>query len=76
MIGEVLQFQDLQELCKPGHKPQLATVERWARKIGLLYTFDGDGGIISTVAAVNKALGLGPAANDAAPAPFGPDFID
>lgn len=67
MIGNVLQFEDLQKLCRPDPKappPKLATVERWARKIGLRYTYDGHGGLISTVDAVNAALGLTGAAND------------
>lgn len=66
MIGNVLQFQDLQALCRPkaAHPPRRATVEAWAKKIGLSYTYDGDGGIISTVEAMNAALGLGPAANE------------
>lgn len=59
MIGSVLQFEDLQELCKPGEHPRLATVEAWARKIGLRYTYGGRGGLLSTVDAVNVALGLG-----------------
>lgn len=64
MIGTVLQFEDLQELCKPGEHPRLATVEAWARKIGLRYTYDGKGGLLSTVDAVNAALGVLSAAND------------
>lgn len=66
MIGNVLQFQDLQSLCRPNcaKPPRRATVEAWAKKIGLPYTYDGNGGIISTVDAVNAALGLGPAANE------------
>lgn len=65
MIGPVLQFRDLQDLCKPGEHPRLATVERWARKIGLHYTYDAEGGIITTVDALNLAIGLtGTAAND------------
>lgn len=67
MIGRVLQFEDLQELCKPGEKPRLATVEAWARKIRLRYTYDGRGGLISTVDAVNAALGVGPANDDSYP---------
>lgn len=58
MIGPILQFHDLQELCKPGANPRLATVERWARKIGLNYTYDAEGGIITTVDAFNAAIGL------------------
>lgn len=65
MIGPILQFQDLQDLCKPGAHPRLATVEKWARKIGLHYTYDAEGGIITTVDAFNAAIGLKtPAAND------------
>lgn len=65
MIGEVLQFEDLQELCKPGERPRLATVEAWARRIGLRYTYDGQGGLLSTLAAVNAVLGVtGPAATN------------
>lgn len=63
MIGSILQFKDLQDLCRPGHKPHRSTVEAWARRIGLLYTYDGEGGIISSVEAYNAALGLG-ASND------------
>lgn len=66
MIGPVLQFCDLQELCKPGERPRRATVEAWADSIGLQYKPDGAGGIISTVDALNAALGVGQAAaNDA-----------
>ena len=67
MVGSVLQFKDLQQLCKPGEHPRLATVEAWARKIGLRYTYDGKGGLLSTVDAVNAALGLSAAANDDSP---------
>lgn len=65
MIGPVLQFEDLQQLCKPGEHPRLATVEAWARKIGLRYTYDGRGGLLTTVDALNAALGISAAANDA-----------
>jgi hypothetical protein len=63
VIGPILQFEDLQELCRPGEHPRLATVVAWARRIDLRYTYDGKGGIISTVEAVNAAMGL-KAAND------------
>lgn len=43
--------------------PKLATVERWARTIGLRYTYDGKGGLLSTVDALNAAIGV-TAAND------------
>lgn len=63
MIGNVLQFSDLQELCKPGAKPRLATVEAWARRIRLRYTYDGQGGLVSTIEAFNAAIGVTHAAN-------------
>lgn len=63
MIGPILQFRDLQELCKPGEEPRVSTVEKWARKIGLRYTYDAQGGMISTVDAVQEVLGT-KAAND------------
>lgn len=40
------------------HHAAPATVEAWARQIKLHYTYDADGGIISTVEAVNRALGI------------------
>lgn len=66
MIGKILQHEDLQRLCRPsgGPPPTLATVERWARKIGLRYTYDGKGGLITTEDAFNAAIGISLAAND------------
>lgn len=58
MIGEALQFRDLQELCRPGKRPRLATVERWARSRGVKIQYDGEGGVWTTTAALNEALGL------------------
>lgn len=58
MIGDVLQFRDLQELCRPGKRPRLATVERWARANGVRIQYDGEGGVWTTTAALNEALGL------------------
>lgn len=69
MIGDrILQFEDLQRLCRPGTGalPRLATVEQWARDNGIRYKYDGQGGIWTTLSALEAALGLG-AANDAAP---------
>lgn len=63
MIGSVLQFGDLQELCRPGEHPRLATVEKWLRSQGVRYKYDGEGGVWTTVDALNAALGVG-AAND------------
>jgi len=67
VIGNrILQFEDLQELCKKGEKPRLATVEKWARDNGIRYKYDGEGGIWTTLEALNAALGLA-AANDGQP---------
>lgn len=67
MIGHVLQFADLQQLCRPkaNKPPRRATVEAWARSINLAYKPDGSGGILTTLEALNVALGVA-AANDAA----------
>lgn len=76
VIGPVLQHEDLQRLCRPSSDapvPTLATVERWARKIGLRYTYDGRGGLISTVDALNAALGITAASND--DAKYKPDEV-
>jgi hypothetical protein len=64
MLGPILQFEDLQELCRPGEHPRLATVEKWAKAQGLRYRYDGKGGIWTTVDALNAALGVAHAAND------------
>ncbi|HEL4844843.1 TPA: hypothetical protein UOA08_001381 [Stenotrophomonas maltophilia] len=58
MIREILQFHDLQELCQPGKRPRLATVIRWAHGCGIRFLYDGSGGIWTTMAALNEALGL------------------
>lgn len=73
MIGPILQFPDLQELCQPGGSPRLATVERWAREQGVRYRYDGKGGIWTTVDALNAAIGL-QAANDGV-SPFTADEV-
>lgn len=58
MIASVLQFADLQEICKPGQKPRLHTVEAWAKHCGIRYGYDGSGGIWTTLDALNAALGI------------------
>lgn len=65
MIGEVLQFHDLQELCRPGGKPRLATVEQWARDRRIKFEYDGRGGIWTTMTALNQALGIAAGASNA-----------
>lgn len=66
MIGPVLQFADLQEICRPGERPRLGTVEAWARSQGVPFRYDGKGGIWTTVDALNHALGLDPSKSGAA----------
>jgi hypothetical protein len=64
----IVPFEDLQALCHPDGKPRRATVEAWARKQGIPYKYDGQGGIWTTIEAVNASLGIG-AANDHSPYP-------
>jgi len=59
MIQEILRFEDLQRLCRPkGPAPRPATVRRWADRQGIVYKYDRQGGIWTTMRAVNAALGL------------------
>lgn len=65
MITQVLTFEDLRNLCAPnGPSPRLSTVERWARSQGIRYKYDSQGGIWTTIDALNAALGLQPAIDD------------
>ncbi|MFY0183220.1 hypothetical protein PV767_03960 [Stenotrophomonas rhizophila] len=73
MIGPILQFEDLQQLCKPGANPRLATVESWAKREGIAYRYDGKGGIWTTQDALNTALGIHKAANS--DHPYAPEDI-
>jgi hypothetical protein len=79
VIGPVLQFEDLQKLCKPGEAPTRATVEAWARDQGIAYRYDRKGGIWTTVDALNRALGVSAGALAAAAsndsAPYGADEV-
>lgn len=68
MIGGVLSFQDLQQLCTPrGPLPRVGTVRRWAERQGIRYKADGRGGIWTTVDALNSALGVVPDVGDETP---------
>lgn len=65
MVPGILQFADLQELCRPGRKPRLRTVEAWLRDRRVPFTYDGNGGCVTTLEAFNYALGISrSAAND------------
>jgi hypothetical protein len=65
MSTQVLTFEDLRKLCAPnGPSPRLSTVERWAQSQGIRYKCDGQGGIWTTIDALNAALGLHAARED------------
>ena len=61
MSDQILTFSDLQRLCRPGEsrsRPSASTVEAWASRQGLRYLRDGQGGIFTTLQAINAAMGL------------------
>jgi len=59
-MREVVPFAALQRLCRPaGPVPRASTVCRWAELQGIRYKYDAQGGIWTTKAALNAALGLG-----------------
>lgn len=61
-MREVVHFAALQRLCRPsGPPPRASTVCRWADRQGIRYKYDAQGGIWTTKAALNAALGLGQA---------------
>lgn len=77
MIGDILEFSDLQRLCRPratDSPPKRATVEAWALKQGIAFKYDGHGGIWTTKEAINAALGLN-AANDDGTKPYCPEDV-
>jgi len=58
MIGAIIEFDDLRKLSRLGEHAKLATVERWARRVGICYQYDGRGGIWTTLDAMNVAIGV------------------
>lgn len=58
MIGALIEYDDLRKLSRLGDNAQLATVERWAQRVGIRYQYDGRGGIWTTLDAMNAALGV------------------
>ena len=66
MLPGVFDFDDLRTLSRLGPRATLATVERWARRIGLKYAYDARGGIWTTADALNEAVGMivAPAADE------------
>jgi hypothetical protein len=69
VIGPVLEFPDLQKLSGFDRR---ADVERWAKDNGVPVKACR-GGVWTTLAALNRALGIGSANDDAAP--YGADTI-
>jgi len=59
MIGALIEYDDLRKLSRLGESAQLATVERWAQRVGIRYQYDGRGGIWTTLDAMNAAVGVG-----------------
>jgi hypothetical protein len=45
MIGAIVEFDDLRKLSRLGENAQLATIERWEKRVGIRYQYDGRGGI-------------------------------
>lgn len=58
MIGALIEYDDLRKLSRLGENAQLASVERWAKRVGIRYGYDGRGGIWTTLDAMNAAVGL------------------
>lgn len=58
MIGTIIEFDDLRKLSRLGERAQLASVERWAKRVGIRYQYDGCGGIWTTLDAMNAAVGM------------------
>lgn len=57
----ILTYPDLQRIVRPaGPRPNVATVIRWAKRNHIRYGVDADGGVFTTVDAVNAGLGLLP----------------
>lgn len=54
----VFDFDDLRAVSRLGPRATLATVERWAKRIGLKYAYDARGGIWTTTEALNEAVGM------------------
>lgn len=60
MNNEIVTFATLKTLCAPdGPDPSAVVVRRWAAKQGIAFKVDRAGGIFTTVAALNAALGVG-----------------
>lgn len=59
-VPGIVSWTQLQSLCAPtGPRPTRAAVRRWADARGIRYMTDRNGGLFTTVEALNLALGLG-----------------
>lgn len=59
-LGSLVPFPRLQALCRPegSMKPRAASVRKWCDAHGIPYKPDLQGGIWTTVEAINMALGV------------------
>jgi hypothetical protein len=76
-VPGVLTFDDLRAVSRLGDRATLATVERWAKRIGLKYSYDARGGIWTTADALNEAVGMvvSTTANDADGGKYDPSMV-
>jgi hypothetical protein len=59
MTSNVVPFTALQRMCRPnGPAPRASTVAKWADRQRIRYKYDGQGGIWTTQAALDAAVGL------------------
>lgn len=58
MIGSIIEYDDLRKLSRLGERAKLASIERWATRVGICYQYDGRGGIWTTLDAMNAAIGV------------------
>lgn len=64
----VINFAELQRICAPsGRLPRASTVRRWADRQGIRYKADGNGGVFTTLDAINFALELELSTSDCEP---------
>ncbi|RDS80905.1 hypothetical protein DWU98_12950 [Dyella monticola] len=66
MNPAILTFDDLREISRLGPNARLSSMERWARSNGIRYKYDGKGGIWTTIAAMNAAVGVTSETRDSA----------
>lgn len=59
-MEQIISYPQLQELCRPGRRPRRATVVRWARQHGIAVIPHLSGGVFTTKAALDAAMGVRP----------------